>query len=257
MLGEEDVKPNIAHLSSPAPALPTPPAKRPTQGVASFPRSEVPANCYGPDKALARKAFSDEAIRRLKNECKVVSDFRWRDDGACADWVVCLSDGTWNVWYPEGAVGTWGKKEKDAFREAAKKDVGRTGWIVTKVREFTDGRGIEVLWTRRQKERIRDKDSTTVESAETAMEGVVIGPARPTASGSGSDAVGEIAVAVDGLGLGTILPVSPIKICLDATLSYLSSADRVDAFAVRPLDRTSHRTFGSRGSWTIASCDTS
>lgn len=215
---QEDVKPNLSALP-PSPdvaAPPAAPARHATTGVASFSRAEIPASCYGPtapDRALARKTFVEDVIRRLNNQCKTATNPRWRDDGFCADYVVCLSDGTWNVWYPEDAVGKWGKQEKEAFREDARRDVARSGWEVGKVREWADGRGVEVLWKRKERERRMDRDSigtnSTVDSGPSRTVGIIDREPRPVASGSGSRAPVDRVDGLDGLGLGTIGEVGP------------------------------------------------
>lgn len=76
------------------------------------------------------------------------------------------------------------KEEKKKFRVRVEEDVRRSGYEVGKVREFSDGRGVEVLWKKKRLETVRGGEERERGSGSASAST----SATPVASGSGSGA---------------------------------------------------------------------
>lgn len=140
----------------------------------------------------------------------------------------------WSVWYPtelgagegegKGKKGLGlGKEEKMKFREKVAEDARRSGWEVRKVREFGDGRGVEVLWKRKKGVVVGGEKEGEKEMER--VDGSSSGSGNGNASGSGN-AAGEMRGLVEGVLPQVSFSSSPISLesrlaALDALLSII------------------------------------
>jgi hypothetical protein len=63
-------------------------------------KNDVPSGCYSQSKSVreeSRSSFKRAQTQRLRSECRVVSNTKWRDDGVAFDWVKKVRSSTFTL----------------------------------------------------------------------------------------------------------------------------------------------------------------